>query len=97
MGSVVFVGNVAHECVSEDALVHLKTYKYSSVDKSLISRYILRHYVCEDPSPLFKQLTDRAVGGLRRTPAAMARTKHGHPLGVLLHISECWPSGDIHS
>jgi len=34
----------AHECVSEDALVHLKSYKYSSVDKSLISHYILRHY-----------------------------------------------------
>jgi ethanolaminephosphotransferase len=35
----------AHECVSEDALVHLKSYKYSSVDKSLISNYILKHYV----------------------------------------------------
>lgn len=34
----------AHECVSEDALVHLKSYKYSSVDKSLISKYILKHY-----------------------------------------------------
>ncbi|KAF2835547.1 Choline/ethanolaminephosphotransferase [Patellaria atrata CBS 101060] len=34
----------AHECVSEEALAHLKTYKYSSVDKSLISRYILKHY-----------------------------------------------------
>jgi ethanolaminephosphotransferase len=33
-----------HECVSEDALQHLKTYKYSSVDKSFISRYILKHY-----------------------------------------------------
>lgn len=34
-----------HECVSEDALQHLKSYKYSSVDKSYISRYILKHYV----------------------------------------------------
>ncbi|CAD6576765.1 MAG: hypothetical protein ASARMPREDX12_008000 [Alectoria sarmentosa] len=34
----------AAECVSEEALVHLKSYKYSSVDKSLISHYILRHY-----------------------------------------------------
>ncbi|KAF2808590.1 ethanolaminephosphotransferase 1 [Mytilinidion resinicola] len=34
----------AHECVSDEALAHLKTYKYSSVDKSLISRYILKHY-----------------------------------------------------
>ena len=44
-------GTAAHECVSEDALVHLKSYKYSSVDKSLISHYILRHYV-RLPSPL---------------------------------------------
>ncbi|KAI4259811.1 MAG: hypothetical protein L6R42_004394 [Xanthoria sp. 1 TBL-2021] len=36
--------DAAHECVCEDALVHLKSYKYSSVDKSLISRYILKHY-----------------------------------------------------
>lgn len=34
----------AYECVSEEALIHLKSYKYSSVDKSLISRYILKHY-----------------------------------------------------
>ncbi len=35
----------AAECVSDEALVHLQSYKYSSVDKSLISNYILRHYV----------------------------------------------------
>lgn len=41
----------AHECVSEEALVHLKSYKYSSVDKSLISNYILKHYVrCQHPT-----------------------------------------------
>lgn len=38
-----------HECVSDDALQHLKSYKYSSVDKSFISRYILKHYVCFPP------------------------------------------------
>ena len=38
-----------HECVSEDALQHLKTYKYSSVDQSFISRYILKHYVRAHP------------------------------------------------
>ncbi|KAJ2893251.1 CDP-alcohol phosphatidyltransferase [Zalerion maritima] len=32
------------ECISEDALVHLKSYKYSSVDKSPVSHYILRPY-----------------------------------------------------
>ncbi|KAI3399956.1 hypothetical protein diail_5112 [Diaporthe ilicicola] len=34
----------AAECVSEDALVHLKSYKYSAVDKSPVSYYILRPY-----------------------------------------------------
>ncbi|KAK4191852.1 putative choline/ethanolaminephosphotransferase [Podospora australis] len=34
----------AAECVSEEALSHLKTYKYSAVDKSPISNHILRHY-----------------------------------------------------
>jgi ethanolaminephosphotransferase len=34
----------AAECVSDDALIHLKSYKYSAVDKSPISHYILRPY-----------------------------------------------------
>ena len=36
--------NAAAEVLSEGALIHLKSYKYSSVDKSYISRYILKHY-----------------------------------------------------
>ncbi|KAI2601913.1 CDP-alcohol phosphatidyltransferase [Hypoxylon sp. NC1633] len=32
------------ECISDDALIHLKSYKYSSVDKSPVSHYILRPY-----------------------------------------------------
>ncbi|KAK5172296.1 uncharacterized protein LTR77_003934 [Saxophila tyrrhenica] len=35
---------------SKNALKHFKTYKYSSVDKSPISKYILRHYVQPPPS-----------------------------------------------
>ena len=35
----------AHECISDDALIHLRSYKYSSVDESFISNYILKHYV----------------------------------------------------
>ncbi|ROW07661.1 hypothetical protein VMCG_03403 [Cytospora schulzeri] len=34
----------AAECVSDDALQHLKTYQYSAVDKSPVSYYILRPY-----------------------------------------------------
>lgn len=33
------------ECISDDALIHLKTYKYSSVDKSPVSKYILGPWV----------------------------------------------------
>lgn len=33
------------EALSDDALMPLKSYKYQSVDKSFISRYILKHYV----------------------------------------------------
>ncbi|PNY26771.1 CDP-alcohol phosphatidyltransferase class-I family protein [Tolypocladium capitatum] len=29
------------ECISDEALIHLKSYKYSSVDKSPVSKYIL--------------------------------------------------------
>ncbi|KAI5864790.1 CDP-alcohol phosphatidyltransferase [Durotheca rogersii] len=32
------------ECISDDALTHLRSYKYSSVDKSPVSYYILRPY-----------------------------------------------------
>lgn len=31
--------------LSDEALIHLKSYKYSSVDKSWVSNHILRHYV----------------------------------------------------
>ncbi|CCC10370.1 hypothetical protein SMACR_02941 [Sordaria macrospora] len=34
----------AAECVSDEALIHLKTYKYSAVDKSPVSNYILKPY-----------------------------------------------------
>ncbi|KAJ5555657.1 hypothetical protein N7535_008091 [Penicillium sp. DV-2018c] len=32
------------ESLSDDALLPLKSYKYSAVDKSFISRYVLKHY-----------------------------------------------------
>ncbi|KAI1319478.1 CDP-alcohol phosphatidyltransferase [Xylariaceae sp. FL0255] len=32
------------ECISDDALIHLRSYQYSSVDKSPVSHYILRPY-----------------------------------------------------
>lgn len=51
-GRCVRTEEAAAECVSEDALQHLKTYKYSAVDKSPFSYYILRPYVRPtQPSP----------------------------------------------
>jgi len=49
LNNVVCAGKAAAECVSEEALSHLKEYKYSSIDKSFISRYILKHYVRPTP------------------------------------------------
>ncbi|KAH6687825.1 cholinephosphotransferase 1, partial [Plectosphaerella plurivora] len=37
-------GEAAAECISDEALSHLKTYQYSSVDLSPVSHYILRPY-----------------------------------------------------
>ncbi|KAG9632618.1 hypothetical protein KCU69_g20240, partial [Aureobasidium melanogenum] len=41
--------------LSEDALANLKLYKYSSVDKSFTSRYVLKHYwnACVEFLPLW--------------------------------------------
>ena len=33
------------ELLGQDQLIHLKSYRYQSVDRSLISNHILRHYV----------------------------------------------------
>jgi ethanolaminephosphotransferase len=38
-------GAAASECLTDEALAHLKTYRYSSVDLSPLSNYVLRHYV----------------------------------------------------
>lgn len=53
------LGKAQRECVSEDALKHFRTYKYSSVDKSPISQHVLKHYVRQPKSPYTKlQNTD---------------------------------------
>lgn len=41
----MFASVETQDSLSDDALMPLKSYKYSSVDKSWISNYILRHYV----------------------------------------------------
>lgn len=40
-----FITAETQDSLSDDALLPLKSYKYSSVDKSYISNYILKHYV----------------------------------------------------
>ncbi|KAF4917527.1 putative CDP-alcohol phosphatidyltransferase class-I family protein [Colletotrichum viniferum] len=44
MGTKTSEKTAAAECISDDALIHLKSYKYSAVDKSPISNYILKPY-----------------------------------------------------
>lgn len=45
------------ELLAEDQLIHLKSYRYQAVDKSLISNHILRHYV----RPLLPVLLRRSL------------------------------------
>lgn len=47
------IGKATIECISDEALIHLKSYKYSSVDKSPVSKYILGPWVCsfQPPTP----------------------------------------------
>lgn len=78
----------AAECISEDALVHLKSYKYSSVDKSLISNYILKHYVCnaESMRGSFMLISFQIVEWSGQAASNVARAKHGDAAGVLLYL-----------
>lgn len=88
------------ECISEDALIHLKSYKYSSVDKSLISNYILKHYVGFPPIVLRKLAFANAifvVEWLRKAFAFVACAEHGNATWVLLHIDKCDIVGDLYS
>ena len=70
--------------------MHLKSYKYSSVDKSPVSYYILRHYVCDiqrlQQIPI---LTALIVELVRPIATAMARSESCYPAGLLLHPREC--------
>lgn len=95
ISNVRFAGTAVHECVCDDALVHLKSYKYSSVDKSLISRYILKHYVRPKHLTItenFSKLIYELVEWLRGAIAPMACTKYGHPARLLLHLSQRDPA-----
>lgn len=79
------------ESLSDETLAPLKTYKYSSVDKSFTSRFILKHYV---PGPHIHPLsTDtnwfRLVVECRcRVTPPMARPKYGHIDWIHVHCRE---------
>jgi hypothetical protein len=81
--------------------VHLKSYKYSSVDKSLISNYILKHYVFTlqlQSTPLTRGRTflrEPTVECICGTSATMACTEYGHIAGILLYPDECDLFGDM--
>jgi hypothetical protein len=94
----LYLEEAAHECVSEDALVHLKSYKYSSVDKSFISNYILKHYVCRTTfKPLGIFTEKNIVECICGITAIMACAKYGHFIGIFLHSFKCYMFGDIHA
>lgn len=83
-GFALFKEEAAAECVSEDALVHLKSYKYSSVDKSPVSHYILRPYVCTLPNDAV--LRRRLIAGyFPRPPLRNSRDKSNH-LKLIQHV-----------
>lgn len=82
----------AAESLSEDALVHLKSYKYSSVDESYISNYILKHYVRSQRAQSLEMsrytvLADQraTVECMRGIPTHVAGAEHGDAAGLLLH------------
>ena len=79
----------AHDCVSDEALSHLKSYKYSSVDRSLLSYYLLNPYVCGTERCTRTSADIVKVEYLRTAPTDMARTEHGDPTRVLLHFGKC--------
>lgn len=82
--------------MSEEALVHLKSYKYSSVDKSFISNYILKHYVCAPGNNGLGASVNRGiVEWVRGTTTIMAGAEYGHSTGLLLHLDECHLPGDM--
>lgn len=76
--------------LSEEGLKCLKTYKYSSVDKSLISHYLLRHYVllpralCSLADPLIFLEVECICRGL----APVAGSQHGDTPRLLLHFDQ---------
>lgn len=82
--------------------MHLKSYKYSSVDKSFISRYILSHYVRTAPPRTLEgniliQVVGKIVDSICGVITAMARAEYGHPDRVLFHFGQRFIAGDFHA
>jgi hypothetical protein len=59
----------AAECISDEALVHLKSYKYSAVDKSPVTHYVLMPWVCV----LYTEACSGITAGFWSEPKAHAR------------------------
>ena len=95
----IIKGTAAHECISEEALIHLTSYKYSSVDRSLLSYYILNPYVrtINNSLPWENSYNRDIVERFRRITSIMAGSQHGDPHRVLLHHCQCSAAGDIYA
>ena len=85
----------AHECVSEDALVHLKTYKYQSVDKSFLSHYVLRHYVGVAELISTRILMEAIVECCGTASPSMAGAQYGDIDRIFIRPGQCWSLGSL--
>ena len=83
------IEHASHDCVSDEALSHLKSYKYSSVDRSLLSHYLLNPYVRRSQVKDWNERADKnQVECFREALANMARTEHGDSARVLFHCGQ---------
>lgn len=83
---------IAHKLegpLSRDALQNLKFYKYSSVDRSPISNYILRHYVWIS-STLGSHTHQAIVERLCEIIAIMVGTKSSDITRISMYLGQYW-------
>ena len=90
------------DSLSDDALAPLKSYKYQSVDKSFISRYVLKHYVRNSIPYTILAVRLPSNNGLctlvecvRRTLTDVDSSEHGNPIGVHVHCRKCDAHRDV--
>lgn len=82
--------------LSPEGLQNLRYYKYSSIDKSPLSNYVLKHYVSQGTLHGRQRLM-AAVEWFRQAATALVGSKFGHVAGVLLHPDQRCTGGRLHT